>query len=234
VKTTIAIGVVALIAAVVVVVALLGGGSAVKNILPGHSTAPTPDFAFVTTKVEAIPTAAGAKLAKLKPAAQTAAKAASTALDALYSNAFLAPGNWQDGSYDDVWASFDGKASATAQQDLETLTAGTSAGDTYSDIQPARGAVKFSVLLDAKGQPQTVSATVLFTANATKKGGGTTLLRSEANYFLQRIGSAWKVVSFQVKRADVANAPTPSTSGSGSAKPPKSGSGGASPSAAAS
>lgn len=213
---TIAVGAVALVAAVVVVVLLLGGGSAVKNILPGHSTPPTPDFAFQTTKVVPIPTVDGAKLAKLKPAAQTAAKAASTALDTLYSNAFLAPGNWQDGSYDDVLASFDEKSSAAAAKDLETLTAGASAGDTYSDIQPSRGVVKYSVLLDAKGQPQTVSATVLFAANATKKGGGTTLLRSEAHYFLQRVGSTWKVVSFQVKRADVANAPAPSASGSGS------------------
>jgi hypothetical protein len=214
---TIAIGVAALVAAVVVVVVLLGGGSAVTNILPGHSTAPTPDFAFTTTKILPIPTAEGAKLAKLKPAAKTAADAATTALDALYSNAFLVPGNWKDGSYDDVWASFDTKSSAAAKQDLETLTAGTAAGDTYSDIQPARGAVKFSVLMDAKGQPQTVSATLVFSANATKTSGGTTLLRSEAHYFLQRFGSTWKVVSFQVKRADVANAPSPS--GSGSASP---------------
>ena len=216
---TIALGVVALIAAVVVVVFLLGGGSAVTNILPGHSTPPTPGFAFQTTKVLPIPTVATAKLVKLKPAAQSAAKAVTTVLDTLYANAFLAPGNWQDGSYDDVWASFDPKASAAAQQDLETLTAGAAAGDTYSDIQPSRGTVKISVLMDAKGQPQTASATLVFSANATKKAGGTTLLRSEAHYFLQRFGSAWKVVSFQVKRTDVANAPAPSPSGSGSASP---------------
>ena len=188
-------------AGVVLGVLLLGG----KNVIPGFgpTTPPTPDFAFTKAKVAAVPTMAGVKVASLKTTAKTAADEVTKTMDLLYIGAFLDPGNWQAGSYGDVWDLFDKGASTEAQQQVDTLTAGTGAGATFDAIVPVSGSLKAKVLFDQKGQPFSVVAIVHFKATGSGKNGQDLQMDSEGQFMFQKVGGAWKVVSFRVLRNDI-------------------------------
>ena len=119
-----------------------------------------------------------------------------------YTDAFLLPSNWSQGSYD---SAFGGcvRHQAQAQQHLPALTAGTSAGDTYATIKPTKATIKTRVLLDARYRPFAVACTIVFNADAVKKaGGGTVVLVSQGQFILEKVGAGWKVTSFSVTRAD--------------------------------
>lgn len=211
----IALGVVAGLAVVGAVLVLVGNNPVADIVHP--SARPVPEFAFKITRSEPIPTDPKTKTQQLKGSAESAGDDAAGILDAFYTQAFLDPANWEDGNYDDAWDSFDEAAAAAAQEQLAGLTAGTTAGDTFEDIQPGRSVLRSETLFDADGKPMTISATVTFKATATKKAGGSTIIVSEANFFLQQVGGEWKIISFQVDRADVERAPKPPASPSGSA-----------------
>ncbi len=186
--------------AVVLGILLLGG----KDALPGFGPPPpTPDFAFTTAKVIAVPTRAGAKGATLKTSAKAAADDVTKAMDTLYIGAFLDPGNWQAGSYGDVWDLFETGASAEAQQQVDTLTAGTGAGATFDAIVPVTGSLKTKVLFDQKDQPFSVVAIVRFEATGSGKDGQDLQMSSEGQFVFQQVDGAWKVVSFRVLRNDI-------------------------------
>ncbi len=207
-----------IVLAVVVALILLsfGGNNPISNIIH-PSSKPVPPFDFTVAKAQAIATDPAAKMSKLKGAAKSTSAAVATVLNGFYTRAFLDPANWQDGAYDDAWSAFDQGSAAMAQKSAATLTAGATAGDTYSDIQPGRSVLRTQVLFDAKGQPSTVSATVTFKAIATKTAGGQTIMVSNATFFLRDIGGEWKVVSFEAKRADTERAPKPTTASASAA-----------------
>ncbi|MGH2595111.1 MAG: hypothetical protein ACRDH7_04025 [Actinomycetota bacterium] len=193
----------------VVVVAFLGfvllrGGTDGLPII-GNSTPPTPPFAFVVTKVLAVPTRTGITAAKLKSKAKPAATEVEKAMNALYIGAFLDPGNWQHGSYDDVWGLFDTGASAEAQQQVDTITAGTGAGDAFDTILPDQTAasLKTKVLFDQKDQPFSVVAIVHFEATGSGKGARDLQMKSEGQFVFQQVDGTWKIVSFRVLRNDI-------------------------------
>jgi hypothetical protein len=190
-----------LVVAVVLGLLLLGG----KDALPGFgpTTPPTPDFAFTKAKVTAVPTRAGVKVDTLKTTAKAAADEVTKTMDFLYIGAFLDPGNWQAGSYGDVWDLFDTGASAEAQQQVDTLTAGTGAGATFDAIVPVTGSLKAKVLFDQKDQPFSVVAIVHFKAMGSGKNGQDLQMNSEGQFVFQRVDGAWKVVSFRVLRNDI-------------------------------
>ena len=184
----------------------------------------TPAFDFKGSKARAIPTVATQVAKKLKAPAAAAAKQTTAVIDTLYTEAFLDPGNWTNGSYDSALEVFDAGAAGRAKVDLASLTAGASAGDTYDDIQPGRGLISSQVLIDAKGQAISVVAKVTFTAKGTNKDGTITLFVSESQYFLRRVGSGWRVVAYDVRRDDKVKQPpasptTSSAGGSGSLAP---------------
>ena len=188
-------------AAVVLGILLLGG----KDVIPGFgpSTPPTPDFAFKMAKVVAVPTQAGVKVATLKTTAHSAADEVKKTMDSLYIGAFLDPGNWQAGSYGDVWDLFEAGASAEAQREVDTLTAGSGAGATFDSILPVTGSLKTKVLFDQKGQPFSVVAIVHFKATGSGKDGQGLQMNSEGQFVFQRVDGGWKVVSFRVLRNDI-------------------------------
>jgi hypothetical protein len=188
---------------IVVIVGLLlmrGGGK--PSFLGGNDGPTTPKFAFETTKVVAVPTRADATAAKLKEKAKAPAEEVGKIMDALYIQAFLNPDNWQDGSYDDVWAMFEPGAGAEAQQQVDTVTAGTGAGAAFDEILPKTGTMKAKVLLDPKDEPYSVVAIVKFVAVGSGKDGQELVMTSKGQYVFQRIDGTWKVVSFKVMRND--------------------------------
>lgn len=188
------------VAAVVLGFVLLGGAD---TPLAGPDTPPTPHFAFERTKVVAVPTRANAEAGKLTTRAKPAADEVAKVMDALYVGAFLDSGNWQDGSYGDVWDLFDQGASAEAQQQVDTLTAGTGAGEAFDTIVPDAGVLKTKVLFDQRDQPFSIVAIVRFEATAGGKDGPDLRLNSAGQFVFQKVDGTWKVVSFRVLRNDV-------------------------------
>ena len=133
-------------------------------------------------------------------------------MNALYIGAFLDPDNWLDGSYDSVWELFDEGASTEAQAQVETLTAGTGAGDTFEQILPDTGKLKAKVLFDLKDQPYSVVAITRFEAVGSGKDGQDVRMTSRGQYVFQRVDGEWRVVSFKVLRDNEVQAPSPSPS----------------------
>lgn len=211
-------GVVALAAIVGVLILLTGGKN--SPLVPGHSEAPIPGFAFTTEKTAVITTGppttqdpnATPNKAKATQAGAPAAANAKAMLHGYYTQAFLAPDNWTNGSYDDAFVDFSDQAKTQAQAHLQALTAGTNAGDTYASIKPTKSTLKTRVLLDANYQPYAVACTIVFNADATKKSGGTVVLVSQGRFILQKVGAKWQITSYTVNRADRGE---PVASGSG-------------------
>jgi hypothetical protein len=209
------VGVVAVLAVVAVVVILLvsGGDNPITRVLGGGSSGggdkSIPEFSFTIAKAQAVPTKDGVTPKKLAGKAKSATKAAATVLDTFYTDAFLDPNVW--GKSPTAFDGFTPDAKAAAAKKLKILTAGPNAADELTDLQPAPSKLTTKVLFDEKGAAYQVMATVLFTAHATLKTGGHATLVSTGQYFLKQVGGSWKVVAFEVKRADKTSAVSPSS-----------------------
>jgi hypothetical protein len=221
------VGVAKIAIAVAVIAAVVVGG----NLLFGQNDGPltasggthvdpkTPLFDFKVAKTVVVPVSVNQNRKKLEEPATAASDKAVAVMDTVYTESFLDPNSWNDANYDDAWTQFTQDAATQAQADSDTLTAGTGAGDSYDTITPVRGAVKPRVLMDETGQPVSVVASVVFSAQGAHGDGTYTLFKSSGQFFLRKIGDVWKVVAFQVHRADSEEtAPTPSASSSGSAE----------------
>jgi hypothetical protein len=206
---------------------LMGNGSTVTTDPSGGGTPvdpKTPAFDFKVAKAVAVPVTAAQTPKKLAGAAAGAATGAVAVMDTIYTEGFLDPSSWGGGDYDDAWSQFSDAAVERAEDHADTLTAGSSAGDAYTVIEPAKATVRPKVLMDDAGRPVSVVAVVFFSAKGTHDDGSYTLFKSTGQYFLRRDGSDWKVVAFDVRRADAekkapaspdgSSAPTPSESAS--------------------
>jgi hypothetical protein len=185
----------------------------VAGILPGDGGgAETPEFAFETTKVLAVPTRPDAQPSTLHETAEPVAAGIAEAMDVLYIEAFLDPDNWQDGSYDDVWTLFEPGAAAEAEASVDTLTAGTGAGEAYDSIQPNVGLLRVKVLLDKQDRPFSALALVKFTAIGAGKDGDEVLIDSRGQFIFGQVDEEWRIVSFRVLRDDESREPPISAS----------------------
>jgi hypothetical protein len=160
----------------------------------------TPSFRFQPSGRVLVPTGLGRIRARERRAGRQAADAVVELLDGLYTEAFLDPANWRAGRYADAFRVFAGGAAAQARARAGVLTAGDDAARRWDEIRPASGQVRTRILLDRSGKPTLVVALVRFRARAL--GSDATTLRSEGQFFFQRVGGTWKVVSFQVTRDD--------------------------------
>ncbi len=121
----------------------------------------------------------------------------------MYTIAFVDPQTWQSGNYDNVFGFFEqGKISDAAKRDENILTLGADAGDTYKDIKPHFASLAVNMLTDKGGQPYTAAATADFTADATKKDGQSTTIKSHATYIMQRGEGGWIIVAYKADRRD--------------------------------
>jgi hypothetical protein len=170
-----------------------------------------PGFNFRLANAIAIPVrreGSGKLAAKAKDAAGRVTKTMST----LYTEAFLDPGNWRDGSYDSVWPIFDDTSQATAQQEEATLTLGGTAGQTFDTVSAPTGRLVVKVLFDRRNEPITAVAVVDFQALAKGKDGTYTQVVSTGQYFLRPGSGSWRVISFSVSRGDHPTVPSPGPS----------------------
>jgi hypothetical protein len=171
-------------------------------------------FEFNEAKAVAVITNTKSDLKKANNTIQPVASRIVGQLNTLYGEAFLSPTNWQANSYDPAFAVFDegSGARAKAEQQLGVLTAGTSAGTTYSSIVTGDSKLQIQVLVDTLLKPASAVGTAWFTATAQGKDGSLTTIRSKGEYIFRDVGGTWMIVSFNVTRSDHPGAATPTAS----------------------
>jgi hypothetical protein len=166
----------------------------------------TPAFRFTDSSRELVRTSPQRIGRRHRQASVAAASAAQQVLTELYAEGFLDPANREAGRYADAFGGFARGARDRAVTRVGLLTAGERAGDRFERIEPRSARIATRILLDREGAPVLLVSTVRFSALAS--GTETVLLRSTGQYFFERAGSTWKVVSFRVVRNDTPREPT--------------------------
>ena len=205
----------ALVALGVVLFLLFRGGGGDGGLLDGGDNS-IPAFDFRLTKAVPI-LVTHHKPTKFDATARDVGAQVGETMTTLYTEAFLDPANWRDGSYDEVWPLFEEGSQTAAQQDGTTLTLGPSAGDQFDKVDQPLGTLKVKVLLDRANQPATAVAIVKFKALASAKDGTTMAVVSTGQYFLRPVSDGWLVYAFSVSRDDQEVVPSPGPSASATA-----------------
>jgi len=198
---------------VAILLALRGGGGPII----GGGDEPAPPFDFIVKPATAIPTAPDADEAALSASADEVAQEITPMIDDLYTNAYLDPSNWRHDDYEEVFSAFPPDAGATAEQSVETLTLGATAGDVFDTVEPGKSKLTYQVLFDPDGAPESAVVSVIFRATAERKNGTFLAIVSEGEFFLRQIDE-WTITAFDVTRDDhEKEPPSPSASVSPSA-----------------
>jgi hypothetical protein len=203
----------ALVAIVVVLILVLSGGGAIPIVGGGGDDNEVPAFDFNVKKAVATATVADADVAALTASAEQVGQEITPTIDDLFTNAFLDPNNWRDGDYEEVFAVFAPPALPTAQQSVETLTLGATAGDVFEDVEPDKGTLAYDVLFDPEANPNTTVVTFHFVAVGERKDGTFVKLVSDGQFFLQDL-DGWTITAFDVTRSDRETQPPPTPSAS--------------------
>jgi hypothetical protein len=202
---------------VAIMLALRGGGGPII----GGGDEPAPPFDFIVKPATAIPTAPDADEAALSASADEVAQEITPMIDDLYTNAYLDPSNWRHDDYEEVFTAFAPDAAATAEQSVETLTLGATAGDVFDTVDPGKSKLTYQVLFDPDGAPESAVVSVIFRATAERKNGTFLAVVSEGEFFLRQVdgqGEGWTITAFDVTRDDhEKEPPSPSASVSPSA-----------------
>jgi hypothetical protein len=198
---------------VAILLALRGGGGPII----GGGDEPAPPFDFIVKPATAIPTAPDADEAALSASAGEVAQEITPMIDDLYTNAYLDPSNWRHDDYEEVFTAFAPDAAATAEQSVETLTLGATAGDVFDTVEPGKSKLTYQVLFDPDGAPESAVVSVIFRATAERKNGTFLAIVSEGEFFLRQV-DGWTITAFDVTRDDhEKEPPSPSASVSPSA-----------------
>jgi len=171
----------------------------------GEGEASTPAFRFAKATRKVVPTSGGRIKRRQREAGEHAEVAARTILDGLFTEGFLDPANWTRGEYASAFAGFAKGARERALAHPNLFTAGARAGDRYEEILPVTGRIDTSVLVARGGRPTLVLSSVRFSAVAT--GPEPVTFRSTGQFFFERVGGSWRIVSFHVTRADAPREP---------------------------
>jgi hypothetical protein len=167
----------------------------------GETPSPgVPAFRFTKPTRELVRTSPEPVKKRDREASERAATAARVILLDLFTEGFLDPANWEQGRYADTFRSFSGGAREQAEARPGLLTAGARAGDRYDWILPVSGRIDTRILLDRAGKPTLLVSVVRFSAAAL--GSEPVTLRSNGQFFFERVGGSWKIVSFHVTRTD--------------------------------
>ena len=191
---------------------LLSGGDV--PIIGGEDEA-APPFDFIVKPATAVATVTEPDETALSASADEVAQEITPTIDHLFTDAYLDPANWRHGDYEEVFAAFAPDAAPTAEQSVETLTLGATAGDVFQTVEPGKSKLTYQVLFDPDGAPETAVVTVIFRATGERKDGTYLAIVSEAEFFLRQI-DGWKITAFDVTRDDHETQP-PSPSASPSA-----------------
>lgn len=210
-KPLIAVGIFVVAVLVAVGVFSLSGGEAGPlGGIVGSDTPDAPEFAFDPTKPKAVETSANPNHKAATAAAEPAAETVTQQLDELYTAAFLEPGNWMEGDYEQVLEFFAGGARDEAETKLDVLTAGPEAGSAFDTIDPLPSTLKVRVLLTADRTPHAVEGSVRFSASG-EGTGASVLLVSKGQFIFEKSDGEWLVTAFSVQRNDKQDEPRASS-----------------------
>jgi len=199
----------AIVAVVVVLILVLSGGADIPIIGGnGGDDDEVPPFDFNVKKSLAVATVADADTAARATSAEQVGQDITPTIDDLFTNAFLDPTNWRDGDYEEVFATFAPQALPAAQQSVETLTLGATAGDVFEDVEPDKGSLAYDVLFDPEADPDTAVVTFHFVAIGERQDGTFVRLVSDGQFFLRDL-DGWKITAFDVTRTDRRMQPAP-------------------------
>lgn len=190
--------------AVVAVLLFTGKGTPPGTDSAGNTITPTTGgFTFtIDGQPQVLLSSPDTNPSKAQKVAKPAAAQAEKIIHDFYVQAFLAPDQWSEGTFDTAFTNFSDGAKAEAMGQLDVMTAGSAAADTFGGIKETDASLKEKVLMDPHGAPYSVVAIVTFTASADMKDGTAGTLTSQGQYILEKTASGWKVTSFSVTRDD--------------------------------
>lgn len=198
---------------------LLGGLIAILNrggtsILPFGSTAPPPPgFNFNLTKSSYEATVAGGNKQAQSATAKQVGATIRNSLDGVYTTAYLDQGSWGDtGNIED---SFTDDAKGHLKEDVDVLTLGTDAGDTYTFVQPDKSQLQAVVLTAKDGTALRAVASVHFAALATHKDGTYSKITVTGAYFFVKGNDGWKIEGYRLNKDEKPTKAPASSSPSG-------------------
>ena len=189
-----------LVVAVVVVLLTRGGGGG-----PGDKPIPTLKFVAKTKHVSQ---------GKAAPAnvQQGEVDAITTMFNDFYQTAFVDPGKWGDGTFEDLAGLFADDVKASFTRDLPSLTIGEARTQLARvDLGPNYFGV--TVYYDSKQKPTFAVTTVQFEGRGTlKEAGPAVTIKQAATYWLQKVGSDWKITSYDANETQTTPTPSPTAS----------------------
>jgi hypothetical protein len=132
-------------------------------------------------------------------------------LDALFEKSYVNPGSWGDtGEIEDFFAE---GAMGSLEANVDKLTLGTNAGDTYERVDPGKSTLKVSVLTGADGSPVRASARLTFSGLATHTDGTYSAITVTGTAIFVKDGDTWKIEAYDLERREKqAQSPAPSVS----------------------
>jgi hypothetical protein len=218
-RRRIIVGVVAAVAVLGLLWFLFGRGEDSILTNPFTSSAPPPpEFKFdnVSSKPEA--TAAHLDKKKLAHAAKTTEPAIQHVLTQVLQAGYVDPDTWGDaGAIADF---FTEDAAREIDPNIDTLTLGKNAGDTFESVSLVPSRLKVTSLIDSNYNAIRAAGELTFKAKATKTDGSTTKVTLTGTFFLVPDGGDWKIEAFDLDREDQPRkVHTPSASGSDTASP---------------
>jgi hypothetical protein len=196
--------IVGVVIAVVVIGALffiLSKDNPITSIIPGVESSPVPEFAFnhkhVTSGFEA--TVAKVNKDKQQHAAKQVTPAVQAAVTQLLQTGYVDPDTWGDaGAIDDL---FTGTAKDQVEPNVDTLTLGTAAADTYESFDPSNAnRLKVVAMTDGNAAAIRSMATFEFTGKANQSDGTVAKVTVTGTLFFVPEGNDWRIEAFSVQR----------------------------------
>ena len=129
-----------------------------------------------------------------------------------YQDAFVDPGAWGDGTFEDLAGLFVDEAKATFQKDLPALTIGEARTE-LKRVDLGSNSFAVSIYWDSKQKPTFAVASVQFEGRGTlKRSGPTVTISQAATYYLQKLGSSWKITAYDTTETQTTPTPSPTAS----------------------
>lgn len=192
-----------------------GKDSPLSSII-GPSTPPVPTFHFtnVVPKFEALQ--AHLSKSKLQKAAKHATPTIEKATTEFLQSGYVNPDGWGDSGSINGYFTDDAKAQIDAN--VDTLTLGKDAQDTFDTFTPNKkgNTIKVTALIDGNLNVTRAAAEFTFKGTAANSDGTSSKVTVTGTLFYVPDGSDWKIESFHINRVEQPHkAPSASASASG-------------------
>lgn len=182
------------------------GGNGITSIF--NTVPPPPGFTFNLTSSRFEPTAAGGNKQVQAASAKQVGTIMRNSLDAVFTTAYLDQSSWGDTG--DIEDSFTDDAKGHLKDDVDVLTLGPNAGDTYTFVQPEKSQLKAKVLTAKDGTALRALASVNFVAIATHKDNTYSKITVTGAYFFVKGSDGWKIEGYRLNKSEKAT-PAPAS-----------------------